>query len=117
MIPFGTEDQATNWAIDWLRSRGFSITRPADAIHAGEKMSPGELRRRVGLKSAAFHKRLYHSRCPIYRAEYGPSMRLLWILATPELLAWLGRPLAPGKKIAEPYGVGAGGGNGKGRDA
>jgi len=98
MMPqFETEDEATNWCIDWLRKRGFNIS------HTGfqaEVVSPAELGRRFSLKATALFQRLHHEGCPAFDAKYGISGRLTWITTNPALLAWLKRPLQQGKALA-----------------
>jgi hypothetical protein len=89
--PFFTDDEATNFALDWLRSQGFIVTQPQSW---GVRMTPKELREKSGLKSSAFCKRIYHPRCPVFKAEYGPKMRMLSIWVTDELLAWMCRPVS-----------------------
>lgn len=94
---FETEDEATNWAIQWLRERGLAVRRQEPER---EMVSPGELRRRTGLKSATFHKRLHHGNCPPFALEFYPfSSRLKRVEARAELIEWLRAPLQPGREL------------------
>lgn len=96
---FAEENEATNWAIDWLRQHGWIVTQP---LRAARGMTVGAFRRRYapGLSSGALTQRLRHPQCPDFAADRGPSGRILRIEANPELIAWVGRQGTPGKAVA-----------------
>lgn len=87
-------NEKINEAIDLLRANGYRIERPewgpwinATALHA----QFGHLSR------TAFHKRLYTFAGDFPRS-CGPRGNLRRLRTTPELLAWLGQPIEPGKR-------------------
>jgi len=83
-----------NWAIEYLRKRGFMVYLKESV----EMATPAQLGRRFGLSSATIHYRLAHAQCPHTGREYGMSGRLTKLVVTSELLEWLGRPLAKGER-------------------
>lgn len=90
-----SENEATNFAIQYLHRRGFAITKP----QLVEKYTANELRERYAphLSPAAFHQRLHHPDCPLYASENGAHGRTVRITPTPALIHFLGLPKAPGK--------------------
>ena len=90
-----SENEAQNFAIDWLHRRGFMITKPALV----EKYTAAELREKYAphLSEGGFHRRLHHPDCPLYACEKGEQGRIIRITPTPALIRFLGLPKAPGK--------------------
>jgi hypothetical protein len=82
---FATEDEVTNWAIDWLRARSFSVFEMGREPWA----TPADLARRHGLTTKRIFGRLHHAKCPQTPRRDGPSGRLRAVLVTPELTRWL----------------------------
>jgi hypothetical protein len=84
---FATEDEATNWALEWLRARDFAVY----SVDREPWARPAELARTFGLSTKQIFDRLHHSKCPKTALRTGQSGRLLSVLVTPELMAWLER--------------------------
>jgi hypothetical protein len=89
-LEFKNEEDIRAWAICWLRGRGYTIERPGEEC---EIIQPNALRKRCGLKSAAFSFRLNHPDCPPFRSIRGKSGRIKWLVTNPDLIAWMRRPL------------------------
>jgi len=86
-VEFQTRDDATNWAIDWLREHGYGITVP---LTEGP-LTPGELWQTHAphLSRPEFQNRITNHRCPPFSATRGPSGRILTIKPNAPLLEWL----------------------------
>ena len=96
--PFPDDNAATNWALQWLASRGFAISRP----NSTARMTCKELRDRHAphLGLPAFHQRLNHPACPVFAAERGPTGRILSIAPTPVLIKFLSMSKLPGRDMS-----------------
>lgn len=91
------QDEATNFAIDWLRGQGYLVTR----LDRGEMIPIGELRERFAphISAACLCERLQHPDCPPFHAELGPSGRILKIAPSPDLVRWISAPKQPGRYL------------------
>lgn len=96
---FENEDQATNWALDWLGSRGFTIQAPAAG--GPEALTPRQFRLRYAphLSAPGFSQRLIHPARPLFTCTRSTTGRLLTLTANPELIAWVARPSTAGRKL------------------
>lgn len=97
-VRFSSDDDLTNFALDWLKKRGFLVTKPDST----EWMTSRELRERVAphLCAASFHKRLTHLACPAFVAKRGPRGRRIRLIApNPDLIAFLSLPKASGYQM------------------
>lgn len=92
---FETEDDATNFALTWLRSRGYSIQR----IDESGLLPPVKLRRRLRLGSPLFFKRLHHPCCPRYDAKFSARGKLLFLKPNPDLVRFLTLPKQAGRRL------------------
>jgi len=92
------ESKATNFAIEWLHQRGFAITRRNGDTRW---LTPTELRDRHAphLTPQALYIRLGHRSCPVFEARRGATGRLIELVPTPELIAWVSRGKQRGKML------------------
>lgn len=86
------EPHVVQLAVQLLQERGWVCIPPDQA--QGELLSPAAAGRKVGLKPSALWRRLNSSKCPPYYGERGNTGRLLRLKLTPEVEAFLRRPLA-----------------------
>jgi hypothetical protein len=96
-ITFESMDEARNWAVDLLRAGGFRVEL---ACVVEPLVTPAELRRLHAphLGGTAMCNRLTAADCPPFEARRGPSGRIIKLRASPELVAWVSRPLEAGKR-------------------
>jgi hypothetical protein len=86
-----------NLAADFLRERGWHVLRPEDKPPAEPErwMSPKELAAIAGLSPSGIWRRLHAPGCPPYDAQRGIK-RIVQVLVSDALLAYVGRPKQPG---------------------
>lgn len=93
---FETEDEATRWAIDWLRGRRFVVMLPDESV---PMVPPVDLCRKHGLPYARTIDRLNHAACPHFEAERSAGGRLLRVRPNEALLTYLKAEPQPGKRL------------------
>lgn len=89
---FLTDDDATRWALEWLRGRGFSVSRREEHVW----LRPRELCAIYGLKPVTLNKRLSHRACPVTPREWSPRGYVVRVAMNEPLNTWLKRPLQKG---------------------
>jgi len=80
----------------FLRAHGYAVTEPK---RNGEEFTIGELCAIFDLPHSTLAKRLSHADCPPSFRRLGSKGRILSIALTPDLEAWLAKPLQPGRKL------------------
>jgi len=95
-VTFQSEDEATNWALAWLRDRSFLSFH----VDSRDWMTPKELAGRAGISAPALCVRLAHPDCPQTPRKQGPTGRLIKIVVNDALLFWVSSPVRPGKAVA-----------------
>ncbi len=91
------ETLATVIAVEYLRALGW---RCEETGCDGEEFEIGELADLLGVKASLVGVRLHHPGCPPARRRCGPTGRVLSVVMTPELEAWLSIPKQPGCKLS-----------------
>ncbi len=84
-IPFDTADQATNWAITWLRGGGYEV-RKIDQ-RPPEMLAQIAARLGIGLKSLSRSLHRAHFPIPV-TINRGPSGRIITIVSNQEFDAY-----------------------------
>lgn len=91
------EREAVALSAEYLRALGWRCEEPR---RNGEEFTLAELGKLLGKGETTLLKRLRHPDCPAAARRLSPTGRLLSIVMTPELEAWLDRPLQPGRRLA-----------------
>jgi len=85
------EGEVIRLAIHILQTHGWVCLPPKDA--PGHMLTPQDVAKRCDLRANTLHRRIYSASCPAFYAEYGSTGRILRIKFTPELEAYLRRPV------------------------
>ena len=88
---FVTDDHATQWALEWLRQRGFTTVRKESC----DWRRPRELQAIYGLARATLNKRLNHRHCPPH-ARDKQGRKETHHAMSPALHDWLAKPKRKG---------------------
>lgn len=91
------EDRARDFALEYLRAIGWRCEEPSSN---GEEFTITEVAKILGQQPSTVAARLHHPDCPPAPRRLGPKGRLLAITMTPELEAWLDRPVRQGRHDA-----------------
>jgi hypothetical protein len=84
-IPFDSPKAVTDWAINWIRMQGLSVTQ-APLSHAE---TPKELCARLDFCIGSLSRSMSRADCPPVETRRGPTGRLTYIKSNPEFDAWL----------------------------
>jgi len=88
--------EAITAAMAFLRAHGYAVF---EADRSGHEFTIGELCFIFDLPHATLAKRLAHPLCPPSHRRLGPNGRMLSLVVTRELDAWLSQPRQPGRKL------------------